>query len=185
MEVLNRAVRPFVIVLGFLSSLVGTLGSFLIIERVNVSIRKGNLLDRAEPVRNVIAALALNRLLDYQKTYGEYERLVEAAQKDTNFKAFMAVKLFERQVVEQAQDRVTALQTAMPTLQQQISRAEAQLRARQVFLIAFSSVGAFLLLLANLFEHGARSRPPAASSPTPATIKDDSGASPSKAQTGS
>ena len=209
MEVIVRVVRPFVIVLGFLSSLVGTLGSFLVIERVNVTIRslvdqkngasneieklgalangyfianqqgdliymlglqpgarrdlaeliyKGNLLDRAEPVRNVINALALSRLLDYRKTYGEYERLVEAAQKDTGFGAFMAVKVFERRVVEQAQDRVLALQTAMGPLQQRISQAESQLRARQVFLIAFSSVGAFLLLLANLFEHGAKAR---------------------------
>jgi hypothetical protein len=109
-EVLQRVVRPFVILMGFLSSLVGTLGSFLIIERINVTIRalvdqkngagqeieklgalagdyfmanqqgdliymlalqpgarqdlagliyKGNLLDLAEPVRNIIGALAL------------------------------------------------------------------------------------------------------------------------------
>jgi hypothetical protein len=209
-DVLAGLVRPFVIMLGFVSSLVGTLGSFLIIERVNVAIRalvdqkngasqeieklgglasayfmanqqgdliymlglqpgarkdladliyKGNLLDRAEPVRNVISALSLVRLLDYRQTYGEYEKLVEAAQKETTFAAFMAVKMFERKMVQQAQDRVSALQVTLVPLQRQISLTEAQLRARQIFLIAFSSVGAFLLLLANLFEHTARARP--------------------------
>ena len=218
MELLNRIVRPSVIVLGFLSSLVGTLGSFLIIERVNASIRglvdqkngatqeieklgglaadyfmanqqgdliymlalqpgarqdlaaliyKGNLLDRAEPVRNIIGALALARLLDYRKTYDEYEKLVDTAKQNTNFQAFTAVKMFERQVVEQAQDRVTKLQEGMMPLLRQISSAEAQLRRRQIFLITFSSVGAFLLLLANLFEHGRARQAPKEPAPAP------------------
>jgi hypothetical protein len=209
-EVIGRAVRPFVIVLGFLSSLVGTLGSFLVLEKVNARLKglvdqkgaaaqeidklgglasdyfmanqqgdliymlglqpgarqdlaaliyKGNLLDRAEPVRNIMGALAVSRLLEYRSTYDQYEKLVDSAKAAaSSFAAFMAVKMYEREVVEKAQARVDALQASLLPLGQQISAAEAQLRARQIFLIMFSSVGAFLLLLANLFEHTTRGR---------------------------
>lgn len=38
-------------------------------------ISKGNLLDRATPVRNMIGALALAKQLDYRQAYDQYERL--------------------------------------------------------------------------------------------------------------
>jgi hypothetical protein len=217
LERLDRGVRRAVIVFGFVSSLTGTLGSFLLIESLGDDLKalvdrksaaareieklgaltgnyfianqqgdliyllgaqegarqevarliyQGNLLDRAEPVRNVIAALALSGLIDYRKTYAAYETLNDAARQSHALTDFVAVKAYERQVVEQAQKRVAHLQLGQAPLQQQISATEAHLATRRQLLIAFSSFGAFLLLVANLLEQQKKAREAAASAAT-------------------
>jgi hypothetical protein len=212
MEFFARNVRPVIILLGFLSSLMGTLGSFLFVEGQNgrlsalvdqknaaareierlgklaadyfmanqqgdliyalglqQSARKdvlgliyqGNLLDRAEPVRNIIGALALAHQLDYRKTYDRYEKLNDAARKSLAFDTFVAVKSFEREVVERAQQRVSDLQLGLVPLQHQIQQSDVALRSRHLFMIVFASIGSFLLLVANLFEHRTKEKAPA------------------------
>ena len=204
MSFFARNIRPTIIVLGFLSTVAGTLGSFLLLEGPNARLRQlsdarsgavreidklgalnnayfianqqgdlifalnlqdssrkeigrllyqGNVLDRAEPIRNVIGALAIARLVDYRKTYGDYERLSDAARASGEYGPFLAVKKAEREVIQQAQQRVESLQLGLGPLQTEASLVEATLRRRQAVLIAFSLAGACLLLLANLLEH--------------------------------
>jgi hypothetical protein len=202
-------VRPFVIVMGFLSTAVGTLGSYFYVEPLNQQVRAltdrkdgavheigalgalateyflanqqgdlifalsvqgnarqdivrdiylGNMLDRAEPVRNLIAALALAGQLDYREVYGVYEHLNDAArQAPGDYPAFARAKAFEKDVVERAQKRVAELQLGLVPLGEQLTQAESELHTRQAALMAFSVIGAFLLLLANLIEHRAAS----------------------------
>jgi hypothetical protein len=208
MSFFARNIRPAIIVLGFLSSVGGTLGSFTFIEKLSTQakqlsdakngavrdidklgalanayfianqqgdliyvlglqdtsrkdlvklIYQGNVLDRAEPVRNLIGALAIAKLLDYRKTYDEYEKLSDKARASQEYGAFLAVKAFERQVLDQAQDRVAKLQLGLGELQQESTRIEAELRKRQLFILAFSVIGACLLLSANLFEQKIKS----------------------------
>jgi hypothetical protein len=114
---------------------------------------QGNMLDRAQPVRNVIGALATAGLLDYTATYGEYEALNDVARESGAFDDYVAVKAFEQAIVEQAQARVAELQLSLEPLQSDLSAAESRLRNRQQFMILLTSAGAFLLLLANLVEH--------------------------------
>jgi hypothetical protein len=203
MTTFARNIRSAIIVLGFLSSVAGTLGSFVLVENLskqakqladakNGAVRdidkfgalanayfianqqgdliyvlglqdtsrkdlvkliyQGNVLDRAEPVRNLIGALAIAHLLDFRKTYDAYEKLSDAARASQEYKDFLAVKAFERQVLDQAQDRVARLQLGLGELQQEQTRVESELRRRQLFILAFSVIGACLLLLANLLE---------------------------------
>jgi len=111
---------------------------------------KGNLLDRATPVRNVIGALAMSKVLDYKSTYGQYEKLNDAAREELSFDRFMAVKVFERDVMQGATQRVAALYDIVATLQQRIEAAERKLASRQRVALALSVLGATLLLYANL-----------------------------------
>ncbi len=209
MGFIARNIRAAIIILGFLSSVAGSLGSFLLLERMSGQakgladqkngavheidklgalangyfianqqgdliyvlglqetarkdlvklIYQGNVLDRAEPVRNLIGALAIAGLLDYRKTYGEYERLSDLARQSQEYPPFVAVKNFEREVVQKAQQRVSALQLSLVPLQQQTTQLESELRRRQSILLAFSVLGACLLLLANLFEHTVKAK---------------------------
>ncbi len=158
MRLLQQNIRSGIIVPGFLSSVAGTLGSFLLLERLGNQakqladrrngavheidklgglanayfianqqgdliyvlglqqtsrkdliklIYQGNVLDRAEPVRNLIGALAIDGLTDYRKTYGEYERLSDRARGSQEYEPFLAVKSYEREVVTLAQSRVS------------------------------------------------------------------------------
>jgi len=203
-DFLSRNIRPLILLLGFASSLTGTLGSFLLIDNLDAQpkqatdrrdgdsqeidklgtlaanyfianqqgdliyalslqessrqdllalIYKGNLLDRAEPTRNLIAAESLSGLSDYTKTYGDYERLNDIARGSGTFEDYVAVKDYERNVVQLAQKRVQYLQLRLVPETQQINNLNRRLSNRRQSMIIFASAGAFLLLLANLMEH--------------------------------
>src|SRR5262249_38956748 len=115
---------------------------------------QGNLLDRAEPIRNLVAAMAIAGLLDYRKTYDEYERLNDDARRSADFGPYAAVKAYERDLVQLSQKRVADLEVTLGPTNRKITRAEARLRSRHQYMIILSSAGAFFLLLANLVEHG-------------------------------
>jgi hypothetical protein len=130
------------------------------------SIRQGNLLDRAEPIRNIIGAMAIAGLLDYTTVYGEYERLNDVARESLADEDIAEVQFYEQAVVQEAQTRVAELQLSLTELNAAVARAEADLRDRQQLMILLTSAGAFLLLLANLIEYR-RSRPRAAPAARP------------------
>ena len=128
-------------------------------------IYQGNLIDRAEPMRNMIGAMAIAGLLDYRQTYDQSEKLADKAIASTDFASFIAVKEFERSIVQESQNRGAYLQLSLAPLQSELSAAEGRLRSRHQLMILFPSAGAFLLLLANLVEH--RRSVASASQPTP------------------
>ncbi len=113
-------------------------------------IYKGNLLDRATPVRNMIGALALAKQLDYRQTYDAYEKLNDEARSKFSLDNFLKVKQKEREIIAQGQQRVPILMTALFDLDKAINiNTQAQSRNRVIGLIS-SFAGGFLLLVANL-----------------------------------
>lgn len=189
------------ILLGFITSMLGTVGSFLLIDAPNreftqlnalqadakrqieqlqaasseyflcsqqgdlvyalslqsssrqdlvALLYKGNILDRATPVRNIIGSLAMNKVLDYRSTYSHYEGLNDAAREELSLGRFVALKEFEREMVERAGKRIAELFNEVSNLNQRIGAAERRLSQRQHFALALSALGATLLLFANL-----------------------------------
>jgi hypothetical protein len=111
---------------------------------------KGNLLDRATPVRNMIGALALANQLDYQQTYSAYEKLNDENQVNSSFENYTKLKETEKSILLQGQERVPELLKNLFEIEQAINaNAAAQQRNRAVGLIS-SIFGSLLLLSANL-----------------------------------
>jgi hypothetical protein len=111
---------------------------------------KGNLLDRATPVRNMIGALAIARQLDYRRTYDAYLELNNRARDTLSAENFFALKTAERQIISRGQERVPVLMNGLADLEKAIRANErSQERNRVVGLIS-SILGNSLLILANL-----------------------------------
>jgi hypothetical protein len=120
-------------------------------EQLARLISKGNLLDRATPVRNMIGALALAKQLDYRQTYDQYEKLNDATRSDLSPANFTKLKDEEKKIIVQGQDRIPLLLNELFEIETAINANEAaQKRQRLMGLIA-SILGSSLLLLANLF----------------------------------
>lgn len=113
-------------------------------------IYRGNLLDRATPVRNMIGALAIAKQLDYRKTYDAYERLNDDARADLTYEKFTRLKAAEKDVIALGQKRVPMLLDQQAGLDRSIAANEATRREHRTIGLASSILGSFLLLLANL-----------------------------------
>lgn len=114
-------------------------------------IYQGNLLDRATPVRNMLGALAIAKLLDYRQSYDAYEKLNDAARSDpASYEKFARLKQVEKNIITAGQERVPQLLNEMFETDKKINAAQAvQKRNRTIGLVS-SIFGSFLLLLANL-----------------------------------
>ncbi|MFL6237423.1 MAG: hypothetical protein ACJ76N_30160 [Thermoanaerobaculia bacterium] len=112
---------------------------------------KGNVLDRATPVRNMLGALAIAKLLSYRQSYDAYEKINDAARADPgSFEKFTRLKQVEKNFITAGQERVPLLLNGMFETDKAINAAEAvQKRNRAIGLVS-SILGSFLLLLANL-----------------------------------
>lgn len=112
---------------------------------------KGNVLDRATPVRNMLGILAIAKLLDYRQSYEAYEKINDAARADLgSFEKFSRLKQVEKNIITAGQERVPLLLNEMFETDKAINAAEAvQKRNRAIGLVS-SLFGSFLLLLANL-----------------------------------
>jgi hypothetical protein len=113
-------------------------------------IYKGNLLDRATPVRVMLGALAMAHTLDYRQAYDSYDKLNAKAREALSFAAYQAVKAREKDIVEQGQtlapkllDQQFQIRTALN------ANFAAQRRARTLGGV-LSIVSTVLLLGANL-----------------------------------
>ena len=113
-------------------------------------IYKGSMLDRATPVRNMIGALAIAKVLDYRTTYDAYAKLNDEARANLTLDTFMKVKQAERTIITKGQERVPVLMKALFEVERELN-ANAQAQGRNRVIGLFSSLlGSFLLLLANL-----------------------------------
>jgi hypothetical protein len=113
-------------------------------------IYKGNLLDRATPVRNMIGALAIAGQLDYRKTYDAYEALNDKAREKLSAENFFRLKQAEREIITRGQQRVPVVMNALFATDKTISASErTQERYRVVGLIS-SILGNSLLVFASL-----------------------------------
>lgn len=112
---------------------------------------KGNLLDRATPVRNMLGALAIARLLDYRQSYDAYEKINDAARADPgSFEKFARLKQVEKNIITAGQERVPRLLNEMFETDKAINGAEAAQKRNRALGLVSSIFGSFLLLLANL-----------------------------------
>jgi hypothetical protein len=113
-------------------------------------IYKGNMLDRATPVRNMIGALAIVKQLDYRRVYDAYERLNDVTRADLSFDNFTKLKEVEKAIILAGQQRVPLLLNNMFETEKAINASEAAQKRNRAIGLVSSIFGNFLLLLANL-----------------------------------
>ncbi|MBU3706087.1 MAG: hypothetical protein FGM50_05315 [Mycobacterium sp.] len=123
-------------------------------------IYKGNILDRATPVQNMIGELARERQLDFRPVYDGYMRLNQTARADLTFDNFMRLKKFEAEVIMQGQNRVPELVKVNNELDQALLAKQAAQSRNHVMAVLVAILGSAVLLAANLISERA---PPAAS----------------------
>jgi hypothetical protein len=113
-------------------------------------IYKGNMLDRATPVRNMIGALAIAKQLSYRQTYDAYEKLNDETRTNLTFENFTKLKRAEKTLVEQGQERVPLLLNTLYNADRAISANEA--KQKMYGMIGFLGIvfGNSLLLFANI-----------------------------------
>lgn len=134
-------------------------------------IYKASLLDRAVPVRNMIGALAIAKVLDYRSTADAYNRLNTAAREDFSLEKFTALKNMERDLIAQGQERVPTLVQVGFAIDRAVSANKQAQKKNGLIGLLSSILGGFLLLVANLIATNSRVEPrePAVSpSPIPA-----------------
>lgn len=119
---------------------------------------EGNILDRATPVRNMIGVLALAGQLDYQQTYGAYEKLNEDTRTNFTFENFTRLKQVEGTIIQQGQERVPVLLERIFELDQAISANRAVQQRNRLIGLLSSIFGSFLLLAANLVAESGRAK---------------------------
>lgn len=113
-------------------------------------IYKGNILDRATPVRNMIGALAMAKQLDYRETYDAYEKLNDETRTNLSFGNVTKLKQTEKAIIVMGQERVPLLLNNLFELEKTINaNGAAQKRNRTIGLVS-SGFGSLLLLFANL-----------------------------------
>ena len=115
-------------------------------------IYKGNMLDRATPVRNMIGALAIAKQLDYRQTYDAYEKLDAEARENLDFRTFSAVKAREREIIQQGQDLAATLLNRQFEVRKALNDNESEQRRARVMSGVLSIVSTVLLLGANVLS---------------------------------
>jgi len=129
----------------------------------------GNVLDRATPIRNVMGALALAGQTDYQRSWSGYTQANEQARASGSLADYQQLKLQERAAVELGSAHVAALHQQIAAIDRKAGAIEASLQRRQTALIALTSFGAAVLLLANLLDERQAARAAASTTPPPTT----------------
>jgi hypothetical protein len=111
---------------------------------------KGNILDRATPVRNMIGALAMAGQLDYRQTYDAYEKLNDETRASLSFDNFTRLKQAEKAIIVKGQERVPLLLGGLLKIEKAINENEAAQKKNRMIGIVSSILGNLLLLVANL-----------------------------------
>lgn len=119
-------------------------------QEVAALIYKGNMLDRATPVRNMIGALAIAKQLDYRQTYDGYEKLNDETRANPSFGNFTKLKQAEKDIIVKGQERVPLLLNRLFENEKAINANRAAQKKNRMFGLLSSILGNSLLLLANL-----------------------------------
>ncbi len=112
----------------------------------------GNLYDRATPIRNMIGALAIAKLLDYRQTYDAYEAMNTLAREGADLASFMRLKTEEQRIVELAADRIAALEQQRIAQQQRLREIDKQASRQSMVGVFCSLIGSMVLMLANMMS---------------------------------
>jgi hypothetical protein len=121
-------------------------------------IYKGNMLDRATPVRNMIGALALAGQLDYRQTYDAYVELNEAARASFSLEDYTRLIETEQAIITQGTDRVPGLLKSLAEIEAAINANRAAQQDNRVIGLISSIFGSLLLLAANLVAESGRGK---------------------------
>jgi len=114
-------------------------------------IYRGNMLDRATPVRNMIGALAIARQLDYRETYDSFEKLNDEARANLTATTFFAVKAREKEIIDKGQSLAASLLARQFEARKAINDNDAAQHRARVFGGILSVASTVLLLFANVF----------------------------------
>ena len=118
------------------------------------------LIDRANPMDEVIGELALAHKLDYRATVDAYNDLVAKARKSLAIAEYKALDDFEKAILVKANAQMANLQKALLAAETAKSDSDATASRRRLHLLILTALGSTLLLAANLM-----SEKPAAPSP--------------------
>lgn len=113
-------------------------------------IYKGNMLDRATPVRNMVGALAIAKQLDYRQTYDAYEKLNDDARANLSPDNFTKLKQAEKDIIVKGQERASMLINGLFEIEKAINANGAAQKRSRVIGLASSVFGNLLLLFASL-----------------------------------
>lgn len=113
-------------------------------------IYKGNMLDRATPVRNMVGALAIAKQLDYRQTYDAYDKLNDETRSNLSFDNFTKLKQAEKDIIVKGQERVSLLLNGLFEIEKAINANGAAQKKNRVIGLVSSVFGNLLLLFANL-----------------------------------
>lgn len=113
-------------------------------------IYKGNMLDRATPVRNMVGALAIAKQLDYRQTYDAYEKLNDDARANLSPDNFTKLKQAEKDIIVKGQERAAMLINGLFEIEKAINANGAAQKRSRVIGLASSVFGNLLLLFASL-----------------------------------
>lgn len=113
-------------------------------------IYKGNMLDRATPVRNMVGALAIAKQLDYRQTYDAYEKLNDNARANLSSDNFTKLKQAEKDIIVKGQERTSMLINGLFEIEKAINANGAAQKRSRVIGLASSVFGNLLLLFASL-----------------------------------
>ena len=116
---------------------------------------KGNLLDRATPVRNMLSELALENQLQYRDDIQTYTRLSDQAHADLTPANFKAVKAREQDVIMKGQARVPVLVQENADIDRSLSAKQAQQTLNRLLGVSMAIIGSAVLLSANLITERA------------------------------
>lgn len=113
-------------------------------------IYRGNLLDRATPVRNMIGELAKQKQLDYRQTYDAYEKLNDETRANFTLSSFMQLKQVESEIIGMGQARAPALLGQGFEFDKAINAKQAEQSRNRVIGVFAALVGSTMLFAANL-----------------------------------
>lgn len=111
---------------------------------------KGNMLDRAAPVRNMLGELALERQLVYDSEMGAYNQLNDQVRANLTAAGFRAVKAKEQEIISKGQARVPELMKQNAEIDRTLNAKQAQQSRNHILGVTMAIIGSVVLLAANL-----------------------------------
>lgn len=127
---------------------------------------KGNLLDRATPVQNMLAELELEKQLDYAAEMRTYTQLNDAANANLTPANFKAVKAKEKDIVMRGQARVPVLLQENADIDRSLNAMQARQTRNRLLGVTMAIAGSAVLLGANLMTERAASLKAVPAGPT-------------------
>lgn len=106
------------------------------------SLIKGNMLDRATPVDNMLSELGLEKQLDYTAELDAYSQLNDAAKANLTPANFKAAKAREKDIITKGQARVPVLLQENADMDQSLNAKQAQQTRNRLFGVTMATSAA-------------------------------------------